>query len=288
MDIVKRMGRFFGGVGMVVVGALALGGCAAEAADGEDLGGAEDAVSGKNPTYQYVQVSPLAHRRVSISGGKVSLTTNPPLYAGNQVADFGALVQPSKASDIDDTLVLWKLSGKLGTYDAWKKDVATANRDIKAIRDALDAASNKGCLASDWHLATFNGDGADFVCGNLPVGGVTLAKTKPSTGGGTGSGTNACDLVAHYAASRSGNTVTLTFTRNGVDETIGGQWYSADNTPWEGGSASDPYRCPDSKCSIVPTKLTATHTSVTFTATRLAGRPVRFVSTGGKCVYGPY
>jgi hypothetical protein len=285
MDIVKHMGRFFGGFCVVVAAAGALTGCAAEEADGEDIGDSEDAVNGKNPTYQYVQVGTLAHRRVSLSGGKVSISTNAPLYVGQQVADFGALVSASKASDIDDKLVLWKLSGKLGRYDAWKKDVTAANADIKAIRSALDAAASNGCVGSDWHLATFNGDGADFVCGTLTTG-KTLGKTKP--GGGTGTGESFCDLKAKYSASRSGDTVTLTFTRNGVDETVGGQWYSADGTPWEGADSSDLYRCPSSKCSIVPTKLTASRPSVTFTATRIQGRKVRFISTGGACVYGPY
>ncbi|HRH00096.1 MAG TPA: hypothetical protein PLR99_27810 [Polyangiaceae bacterium] len=289
MNIVKQVGRFFGGLS-VVVAVSALAGCAAET-DRDDASDSEEAVVGKSPSYVYVQVGTLTHRRVSLSNGAASVTVptqagkpTPALFSGQKLADFGKLTQPTKASELSDNLALWKLSGRLGTAERWK-NLASATADIKAIATALDAASGRGCAGGDWHLATFDDDAADFVCATLSDGTKTVGSTKPS--GSTG-GPSFCDLKATTSAKRTGDTVTLTFFRNGVDETIGGQWYSADGTPWEGAAAGDLYRCPDAKCSVVPTKLTTSKTSVTLTATRLAGRPVKFVSTGGACVYGPY
>jgi hypothetical protein len=289
MNIVKQVGRFFVGLSMVAA-ASALVGCAAET-DRNDTNDGEEALASKNPSYVYVQVGTLTHRRVSLSNGAASVSVpvqsgkqNPALFLGQKLADFGKLTQPAKASDLSDNLALWKLSGRLGTSERWK-NLASATADIKAIVVALDAASGKGCLGGDWHLATFNDDAADFVCGTLSDGTKTLGATMPA--GSTG-GPSFCDLKATTSSRRSGDTVTLTFSRNGVDETIGGQWYSADGTPWEGAAANDLFRCPDSKCSITPTKLTSSNPSLTLTATRLQGRPVKFVSTGGACVYGPY
>ncbi len=289
MNIVKQVGRFFGGLS-VVVAACALAGCAAET-DRDDASDSEEAVASKNPTYVYVRIGTLAHRRVSLANGAVSVsvptqagTQNPVLYSGQKLADFGRLTQPTTAADLTDNLALWKLSGRLGTAERWK-NLASATADVKAIVSALDAASGKGCAGGDWHVATFKDDAADFICGTLSDGTKTTSLQAPS--GSTG-GTSVCNLKATTSAKRTGDTVTLTFFRNGVDETIDGQWYSADGTPWEGAPASDLYRCPDSKCSIAPTKLTATKTSVTLTATRLQGRPVKLITTGGACVYGPY
>ena len=260
MNIVKHMGRFFGGF-CFVVAASALVGCAAET-DRDDASDSEEAVAGKNPSYVYVQVGTLAHRRVSLSNGAVSLSVptqggaqTPSLFSGQKLADFGRLTQPSKASDLSDNLALWKLSGRLGTSERWK-NLASATADIKAIVVALDGASGKGCSGGDWHLATFNDDAADFVCATLSDGTKTVGSAKPA--GSTG-GPSFCDLKATTSAKRSGDTVTLSFYRNGKDETIGGQWYSADGTPWEGAASSDLYRCPDSKCSITPATLSLIH-----------------------------
>ena len=204
------------------------------------------------------------------------------------VADFGKLTQASTASDLDKG-ALPKLAALLKRSSDWKADVTKATRDIQSIAAALDKASNKGCLASDWHLATFKDDMADFVCGTLPGGAsgsiATLgaAPTSPSP-----SGASTCAIKALARATRNGDVVSLTFTRNGQDETIGGQWYTADGTPWEGADPGDKYRCPDSKCSISSVRLTQASSSVTYTAERIQGRKVSFISTGGSCVYGPY
>lgn len=167
MNIVKYMGRFFGGF-CVVTAASALIGCTAETTgeEGEQAGQSEEAFGNKNPSYVYVRVGTLAHRRVSLPNGVVSVSQNAALSYGNMIADFGRLTPPSKASDLSDNLALWKLSGRLGVSSRWA-NLATATADVKAILAALDNASAKGC-AGDWHVATFQTDGNDGLSPTCP------------------------------------------------------------------------------------------------------------------------
>jgi hypothetical protein len=111
MNIVKQLGRFFGGLSMVVA-VSALAGCAAET-DRDDALDSEEAVVGKGPSYVYVQVGTLTHRRVRLSNGAASVSVpvqsgsqNPVLFSGQKLADFGKLTQPTKAADLSDNLAL--------------------------------------------------------------------------------------------------------------------------------------------------------------------------------------